>query len=206
MGQLSLLSSSALVRTLVSLDRERKDLETQLCALGSGGRGVSTRIRGPCPHLGAESSNAQTSQNSVYQGSSLPLCTRGWLCLHTWQCACDVVPQGFLVQQFRMHRGVLAQPSASTCSGHLTGVCCDFGPRVALSPVFAEAAALATRWPFLVGQASSLSVHGGSAGRLGFDAEPALQPLPGRVCVSLVDLGAGSVMQTEGCALLCCEQ
>ena len=30
--------------------------------------------------------------------------------------------------------------------------------------------------------------------------------LPGRVCVSLVDLGAGSVMQTEGCALLCCEQ
>lgn len=98
------------------------------------------------------------------------------------------------------------QPSASTCSGHLTGVCCDFGPRVALSPVFAEAAALATRWPFLVGQASSLSVHGGSAGRLGFDAEPALQPLPGRVCVSIVDLGAGSVMQTEGCALLCCEQ
>lgn len=104
----NVLSSSALVRTLVSLDRERKDLETQLCALGSGGRGVSTRTQGPCPHLGSESSNAQTSQNSVYRGSSLPLCTRGWPCLHTWQCACDVVPRGFLVQQFRMHRGVLA--------------------------------------------------------------------------------------------------
>lgn len=82
------------------------------------------------------------------------------------------------------------QPSASACSGHLTGVCCDFGPCVALSPVFAEAAALATRWPFLVDRASSLNVHGGSGGHLGFDSEPALQPLPGRTCVTLVDLGA----------------
>ena len=74
------------------------------------------------------------------------------------------------------------QPSASACSGRLTGVCCDFGPLVALSPVFAEAAALAACWPFLMGRAGSLSVHGGSGGCLGFDSEPALQPLPGRLC------------------------
>ena len=42
----NVLSSSALVRTLVFLDRKRKDLETQLCALGSGDGGVSTRIQG----------------------------------------------------------------------------------------------------------------------------------------------------------------
>ena len=43
------------------------------------------------------------------------------------------------------------QPSANACSGCLTGVYCDFRPRVELSPIFAEAAALAACWLFLVG-------------------------------------------------------
>lgn len=51
-----------------------------------------------------------------------------------------------------------------------------------------------------------MSVHTGSGGLLGFDTKPTLQPLPGHICVTLWTWGWGSVMQTEGCTLLCCEQ
>lgn len=35
-----------------------------------------------------------------------------------------------------------------------------------------------------------MSVHAGSGGLLSFDTKPTLQPLPGHICVTLVDSGA----------------